>query len=201
MPKREFELRNNQEAISGAEKRMKIDCDDARTLLVNTPRRELAHSDYTVGWICAITTEYVAAQAFLDKKHNGPEYMSPNDNNNYTLGKFGKHNIIITILPNREYSISSAASVTKDILRSFPNIRISLMVGIGGSTPGLKHNIHLGDIVVSTPHNRKSSVFQYNFSKIIQDQSFQPTGFLNQPPAVLQAAVNRLKTQYESKGH
>lgn len=28
--------------------------------------------DYTVGWICAITTEYVAAQAFLDEKHDPP---------------------------------------------------------------------------------------------------------------------------------
>ena len=45
--------------------------------------------DYTVGWICAITTEYVAAQTFLDEKHEGPEYVSPSDNNDYTLGKVG----------------------------------------------------------------------------------------------------------------
>ena len=45
--------------------------------------------DYTVGWICAISTEYVAAQAFLDEKHEGPEYVSPNDNNDYTLGRLG----------------------------------------------------------------------------------------------------------------
>ena len=29
--------------------------------------------DYTVGWICAIVTEYVAAQAFLDREHDRPE--------------------------------------------------------------------------------------------------------------------------------
>ena len=57
--------------------------------------------DYTVGWICAISTEYVAAQAFLDEKHKGPEYVSFNDNNDYTLGKFGKHNVVIAILPPR----------------------------------------------------------------------------------------------------
>ncbi|KAH7113702.1 hypothetical protein B0J13DRAFT_243078 [Dactylonectria estremocensis] len=38
-------------------------------------------NDYTVGWICAITTEYVAAQEFLDEEHEGPEYVSPNDTN------------------------------------------------------------------------------------------------------------------------
>jgi hypothetical protein len=31
-------------------------------------------SKYTVGWICAITTEYVAAKAFLDKEHESLEY-------------------------------------------------------------------------------------------------------------------------------
>ncbi|KAL6690215.1 hypothetical protein J3F84DRAFT_390043 [Trichoderma pleuroticola] len=62
--------------------------------------------NYTVGWICAITTEYVAAQAFLDEKHEGPDYISPNNNNDYTLGKIGKHNVIIAVLPNGEYQAS-----------------------------------------------------------------------------------------------
>ncbi|KND90066.1 Vegetative incompatibility protein HET-E-1 [Tolypocladium ophioglossoides CBS 100239] len=41
--------------------------------------------NYTVGWISAVSMEYVAAQAFLDIKHDEPEYVSSNDNNNYTL--------------------------------------------------------------------------------------------------------------------
>jgi nucleoside phosphorylase len=157
--------------------------------------------DYTVGWICAISTEYVAAQAFLDEKHEGPEFVSPNDNNDYTLGKVGKHNVVIAVLPDGEYGTSSAASVARDMLHSFPNIRIGLMVGIGGGAPSRKHDIRLGDIVVSTPRDGKGGVFQYDFGKTIQDQSFQPTGFLNQPPVVLRAAVSGLKAQYESEGH
>jgi hypothetical protein len=47
----------------------------------------LSPEEYTVGWICAISTEYVAAQAFLDEKHDSPEYVSQNDNNIYTLGR------------------------------------------------------------------------------------------------------------------
>jgi nucleoside phosphorylase len=157
--------------------------------------------DYTVGWICAITTEYVAAQAFLDEKHEGPEYVSPNDNNDYTLGKFGKHNVVIAVLPEGEYGISSAASVASNMQHSFPNVRIGLLVGIGGGAPSQKHDIRLGDIVVSTPRGGKGGVFQYDFGKTIQDQSFRPTGFLNQPPMVLRTAVNGLKAQYESEGH
>ncbi|KAH8701007.1 nucleoside phosphorylase domain-containing protein, partial [Talaromyces proteolyticus] len=157
--------------------------------------------DYTVGWLCAISMECVAAQAFLDEKHKGPEYLSQNDNNDYTLGRIGKHNVVIAVLPDGEYGTSSAASVARDMLHSFPNVRIGLMVGIGGGAPSRKHDIRLGDIVVSAPRDGKGGVFQYDFGKTIQDQSFRPTGFLNQPPMVLRTAVSGLKTQYESEGH
>ena len=159
------------------------------------------NDDYTVGWICAISTEYVAAQAFLDEEHEGPEYVSPNDNNDYTLGKVGKHNVVIAILPDREYGTSSAVSVARDMLHSFLNVRIGLMVGIGGGAPSPKHDIRLGGIVVSAPGNGKGGVFQHDFGKRIQGQDFQETGFLNQPPTLLRTAIGGLKTQYERKGH
>jgi nucleoside phosphorylase len=158
-------------------------------------------NDYTVGWICAISTEYVTAQAFLDEKHEGPEYVSPNDNNDYTLGKFGRHNVVIAVLPDGEYGTASAAMVARDMLHSFPNVRVGLMVGIGGGAPSRQHDIRLGDIVVSAPRDGNSGVFQYDFGKTIQDQSFRTTGFLNQPPAILRTATNGLKAQYESEGH
>ena len=157
--------------------------------------------DYTVGWICAVSTEYVAAQAFLDDRHDEPEYVSQNDNNDYTLGQVGKHNVVIAVLPDGEYGTSSAAIVARDMLHSFPNVRIGLMVGIGGGAPSQRHDIRLGDIVVSAPRDRKGGVFQYDFGKTIQDQSFRPAGFLNQPPTVLRAAVSGLKAKYESEGH
>jgi nucleoside phosphorylase len=157
--------------------------------------------DYTIGWICAISTEYVAAQAFLDEEHEGPKYVSPNDNNDYTLGRVGRHNILIAVLPDGECGTSSAACVARDMLHSFPNVRIGLMVGIGGGAPSPKHDIRLGDIVVSAPCDWEGGVFQYDFGKTIQNQSFQQTRFLNQPPTVLRTAVSGLKAQYERKGH
>ncbi|KAH7151960.1 hypothetical protein B0J13DRAFT_594004 [Dactylonectria estremocensis] len=158
-------------------------------------------NDYTIGWICAIRTEYIAARAFLDEEHRGPGAVSPNDNNAYTLGKIGEHNVVIAVLPDGQYGISSAASVARDMMHSFPNIRVGLMVGIGGGAPSKKHDIRLGDIVVSAPREGKGGVFQYDFGKTIQDQSFRPTGFLNQPPAVLLTAVTVISGQYESDGH
>lgn len=145
-------------------------------------------ADYTVGWICAISTERVAAEAFLD-------------NNDYTLGRIGKHNVVIAVLPDGEYGTSSAACVARDMLHTFPNVRIGLMVGIGGGVPSQKHDIRLGDIVVNATRDGKSSVVQYDFGKTIQNQAFQTTGFLNQSPTVLRAALSGLKSQYERRGH
>jgi nucleoside phosphorylase len=156
---------------------------------------------YTVGWICAIATEYLAAQLFLDEEHEGPEFVSANDSNNYTLGKIGKHNVVIAVLPHGEYGISSATGVAKDMLHSFPNVRFGLMVGIGGGAPAPEHDIRLGDVVVSASGHGKGGVFQYDFGKAVQGQEFQETGFLNQPPTILRAAVHGLLTQYKRKGH
>ncbi|CAG7566001.1 unnamed protein product [Fusarium equiseti] len=156
-------------------------------------------NDYTVGWICAITTEYVAAQEFLDEEHDGPEYVSPNDNNHYTLGRVGRHNVVIAVLPDNEYGKSSAAGVARDMMHSFPNVRIGLMVGIGGGAPG-KHDIRLGDVVVSSGTNN-GGVLGYDFGKNRQGHDFQMTGFLNQPPTLLRTAMSGLKARYERRGH
>lgn len=156
---------------------------------------------YTVGWICAVTVEYVAAQAFLDEQHAPPEFLPPQNKNDYTLGRIGKHNVVICILPLGEYGTSSAARVAEGMLHSFPNVRIGLMVGIGGGAPSPHNDIRLGDVVVSTPLNGRSGVIQYDFGKMIQGQVFCPTGFLDQPPTLLRAAVNGLQAQYEMEGH
>ncbi|VUC23003.1 unnamed protein product [Clonostachys rosea] len=193
--------RNASDAISTQEERMSRDYGVACTPEADAPKQILANADYTIGWICAIATEFVAAQAFLDEKHEGPASVSPNDNNNYSLGKIGKHNVAIAVLPHGEYGTSSAATVARDMLHAFPNLRIGLMVGIGGGAPSHKNDIRLGDVVVSASGKEKGGVFQYDFGRAIQDQAFQRTGFLNQPPLVLRAAVSGLIAQYEIKGH
>jgi hypothetical protein len=128
------------------------------------------------------------------------EFVSPHDNNYYTLGKVGKYNVVIAVLPDNEYGKSSAVSVARDMMHSFPNIRFGLMVGIAGGVPG-KHDIRLGDIVIGCAGNGKGGVFGYDFGKATQGQGFQETGFLNQPPPLLRTTVSGLKTRYERKGH
>lgn len=162
-------------------------------------------NDYTVGWVCALTCEYVAAQEFLDEEHDPPESLQPNDTNDYTLGRISKHNVVIAVLPDGEYGTAMAATVATNMLNSFPNVRIGLMVGIGGGAPSPANDIRLGDVVVSVPREANGApnggVFEYDFGRTIQNQAFQVTRFLNQPPPTLRAAVRGLEALYTRKGH
>ncbi|KAE9570980.1 hypothetical protein CGMCC3_g12946 [Colletotrichum fructicola] len=158
---------------------------------------------YTVGWICALPTEFNAAKAFLDEKHEDTPSVARRDNNSYALGRIGCHNVVVAVLPDGEYGTTSAAVVAQGMLHSFPNVRIGLMVGIGGGAPSSKHDVRLGDVVVSSRDRGKGGVFQYDFGKLVQNQdvSFEHTDFLDQPPMALRTAVNALTGQYEMEGH
>lgn len=175
--------------------------DDALSPAAGTPKRKLDRTDYTVGWICAISREHVAALAFLDERHQRPEDLPAHDDNHYALGRIWKHNVVIVVLPAGEYGLNASASAAKDLSRSFPNVRIGLMVGIGGGAPSPDHDIRLGDIVVSTPGDGHGGVYQYDFGKAMQGRTFQTTGTLNQPPRFLRTAVNGLEAEYTSEGH
>ncbi|KAI1057209.1 hypothetical protein LB507_001457 [Fusarium sp. FIESC RH6] len=156
---------------------------------------------YTVAWICAVSTERVAAEVILDEEHELPTSVSPHDNNSYKLGKIGGHMVVIAVLPDGEYGTSSVACVARDLLHTFPNVRIGLMVGIGGGAPSKKHDIRLGDIVVGATRGGKSSVLQYDFGKAIQNQSLEMTGFMNQAPSILRTAIAGLRARHEIDGH
>ncbi|THW01808.1 hypothetical protein D6D26_04814, partial [Aureobasidium pullulans] len=54
----------------------------------------------------------------------------------------------MAVLSDGEYGVGSAASVITNMLNSFPNLRISLMVGIGGGAPTKQNDIRLGDVVM-----------------------------------------------------
>ncbi|KAJ0331406.1 hypothetical protein COL922a_012002 [Colletotrichum nupharicola] len=153
--------------------------------------------EYTIGWISAIATEFVAAQAFLDEKHEDPEILAPNDNNTYALGRIGRHNVAIATLPKSSIGTVSAAVVARDMVHTFPNIRVGLMLGVGGGAPSQLHDIRLGDVVVGCPGAGEGGIIQYDYGKTIQDQAFKETGHLNQPPQSILTAVAALEAKHE----
>lgn len=125
---------------------------------------------HTVGWIRFISIESVAACLFVDEEHESrPDHLSAIDSNDYTLGEMPDHNFVVAVMPDGEYGQTTATGVIKDMLSSFPNIRVGLMVNMGGGAPIAKHDIRLDDVVVSSPQDGTV------YGKLIQGQGFQHT--------------------------
>lgn len=164
--------------------------------------RTLRARDYHVAWISAIRKEYIIACAMLDETHNDPPDR-PEDHRFYTFGCINNHNVVIARLPEGTVGIDTAASLATDMASSFPQLRFGLMVGIAGGAPTKDNDIRLGDIVVSTPNDKKrlGGVVQYDFGASVQDQGFTRRGWLDRPPAILLNAVGQLQTKYETFGH
>lgn len=137
-----------------------------------------------------------AAKGMLDKVHQNPKEQDPSDHNTYLLGEVCGHNVVVACLPAGIYGITSAATVAKDMLRTFKSIRFGLMVGIGGGIPSKKHDIRLGDIVVGQPSATNDGIVQYDRGNALQNQGFERTGSLNAPPQVLLAALSRLQAEH-----
>ncbi|KAL6824588.1 ankyrin repeat-containing domain protein [Trichoderma sp. SZMC 28015] len=154
-------------------------------------------SDYTIGWVCALSKEQTAATAMLDARHDDLP-NPPNDPNAYTLGSIGKHNIAIACLPEGRYGNNAAASAAAHMVSTFPSLRFGLMVGIGGGVPS--NEIRLGDVVVSKPDSRFSGVIQWDLGKIEQGRLIEHTGSLNNPPTALLTALAKLRTKREMEG-
>ncbi|KAF9768002.1 hypothetical protein IL306_014758 [Fusarium sp. DS 682] len=90
------------------------------------------------------------------------------------------------------YGTTKAATVASHMLRSFRNIHIGLMVGIGGGVPTKRHDIRLGDVVVG------DSVIQYDLGKTERDGKFQRTGDTGKaPPDHLKTAVQSLRARHD----
>ncbi|KAL2160080.1 hypothetical protein VTH06DRAFT_1735 [Thermothelomyces fergusii] len=137
---------------------------------------------YTVGWI-------------------SPSGVARRDSNSYALGRIGRHNVVIAALPSGSYGLVAAAVAARDMLHSFPNVRLGLLVGTGGGAPGPGRDVRLGDVVVGIPGDGRGGVFQYDYGKAVQDQPFRVTAFLNRPPTALLTAVTQLRATHELRGH
>ncbi|KAK6331269.1 hypothetical protein TWF730_004357 [Orbilia blumenaviensis] len=152
-----------------------------------------SRADYTVGWICASPKELAAAEIMLDEIHPPPPQL-PNDENSYIFGSIGEHNIVIACLPETG-TINAATSVTWMAI-SFQNIRVTLMVGIGG---GIPPKVKIGDIVVSMPIDRYPGVVQYDFDTA-KTNGFRQTGALNKPKTALLSALRNLQAHHDISG-
>jgi nucleoside phosphorylase len=149
------------------------------------------HSHYTIAWICALPLELAASRAMLDEEHQMLP-LQPGDENTYILGRIDRHNVVMACLPGH-YGTNNAAIVATDLKRSFPSIRATLMVGIGGGAPAMA-DLRLGDVVVGT------RVMQYDMGRDVGDGRFEITADAKIPARLLLSAVSTVRTTHEQDG-
>ncbi|EAU31644.1 conserved hypothetical protein [Aspergillus terreus NIH2624] len=168
------------------------------TILSHQPKRQKTihgglpnprHDWYTVGWICALHIEMAAARAMLDETHE-PLSKHTDDSNTYVLGHIKEHNVVVACLPDGQYGTNNAAIVATNMLRTFPRIRICMMVGIGGGVPS-RADLRLGDVVVGT------RVMQCDLGKVIDDGHLLRTAVPRIPHQSLGTVVSALRSKHE----
>jgi nucleoside phosphorylase len=166
---------------------------DHHTAAMNPSPHRLSRDEYTVACICPMGVELAAVEAMLDDIHES--LPSSRDQNTYTLGRMGSHNIVVAVM--QEIGTNRAAAVATQLLNDFQAIRFGLLVGIGGGVPGEEEDddIRLGDVVVGKPTATSGGVVQFDRGKATLGGLFQRTGSLNKPSAVLSANLHRLQAR------
>lgn len=104
------------------------------------PKKTLQKDEYTVGIITVLDFELAAAKAILDEEHEYPDDFEevPGDDNIYTWGRIGKHNVVIAAFEAGSYGIAPAATVARSMAMSISSLRVGLLVGIGEGFPTLR---------------------------------------------------------------
>ncbi|PNS18094.1 Palmitoyltransferase akr1 [Sphaceloma murrayae] len=155
-------------------------------------------SAISVGIICALPHELGAICAMLDHEYAQINEHDPLDSNSYVAGRIAHHDVVAACLPSGEYGTAVAAAVAKHMVRSFPQIKIGVMVGVGGGIPSEYHDIRLGDVAVSRPEGTVGGVIQYDLGRELErgkdgEERFERVGQLDKAPPALRSAVNKLE--------
>ncbi|KAL0931585.1 uncharacterized protein CTRU02_214320 [Colletotrichum truncatum] len=134
-----------------------------------------------------------AVRYMLDREHDRLP-TKEGDSNIYVLGELHGHDLVLACLPGSQGK-GAAATVATNMARTFPSISWWFFVGIGGGVPSKKHDIRLGDVVVSMPEGQYGGVVQYDLGKET-DGGFVRKGFLSPPPPLLRSAVVRMRSDH-----
>ncbi|KAK5626096.1 hypothetical protein RRF57_001811 [Xylaria bambusicola] len=153
---------------------------------------------YTVGILCAMDLERNAVRYMLDEEHRRLP-SQPGDSNSYTLGELQGHNVVLACLPSQQGK-GASATVATNMSRSFPSIKWRLFVGIGGGVPSDKHDIRLGDVVISMPEGEHAGVVQYDLKRET-NSGFELKGFLWPLPALLRNAAQDMRSDHLGRDH
>ncbi|CAO2649637.1 Nn.00g070220.m01.CDS01 [Neocucurbitaria sp. VM-36] len=166
--------------------------------------KQLSCGDYHVAWICPVAdVELLPARLMLDKEHPAPPYDTHYDENTYICGTINGHAVVVATLPQGETGNVNGGRLTASMFKTYPNLRIVVLVGIGGGIPR-SHisedplaNIHLGDVVVGWPGDGKPACVYHDRGRLKVNGQFEMVGTIRNPEWRLLNALTILVSDHE----
>ncbi|KAF5598248.1 kinesin light chain [Fusarium pseudocircinatum] len=159
--------------------RVLVNTSDTRANSVNSyPPRPSDRRGFEIAIICALTLEADAIEALFDHhwEDDGPPFdKEPGDPNAYSTGVIGRFNVVLAYMPGM--GKVNAATVAANCGKSFPCIKLALVVGICGVVPfsPTKDEIILGDVIIS------NGVIQYDFGRLFPERLVRKDTLLDAP--------------------
>jgi hypothetical protein len=103
---------------------------------------------YTVGWICPLADQFIAARAILDKDF-GTFHLKGRI---YHGGRVGEHNVVLALQPTN--GCDATRSLLNSMVHELESLELFVVVGVGGGVPYYKNvgsqiQMVLGDVVVA----------------------------------------------------
>ncbi|KAJ4223009.1 hypothetical protein NW760_010697 [Fusarium oxysporum] len=159
--------------------RVPVNPPDTRTSSAKSyPSRPSDRRGFEIAIICALTLEADAIEALFDHhwEDDGPPFdKEPGDPNAYSTGVIGRFNVVLAHMPGM--GKVHAATVASNCGKSFPSIKLALVVGICGIVPfgPAKDEIILGDVIIS------NGVIQYDFGRQLPERFSRKDTLLEVP--------------------
>jgi nucleoside phosphorylase len=161
-------------------------------------------TDYHVAWICPVAdVELLPARLMLDELHPPPLYDTHFDENTYTYGTVNGHAVVVATCPPGQTGNVNAGRLTGPMFKTFPNIRMALLVGIGGGIPRPDvpkdplDDIHLGDVVVGCTSDGKPSCVYHDRGRSKVNGQFEMVGTMQDPDWRLTNALSMLTSDHQ----
>lgn len=122
--------------------------------------------DFFVAIICALPREADAVTLLFDTfwDEDGDTFgRAKGDTNAYTTGRFGSHNVVLAVLP--AMGTTNAAAAAANLRLSYPNLKLTLIIGICGGIPKVGGiDAFLGDVIIG------KTIVQYDYGRLYPGQ-------------------------------
>ncbi|KAL8402397.1 hypothetical protein RB596_008966 [Gaeumannomyces avenae] len=166
--------------------------------------RPTSRDDFEIAIICALTQEADAVKALFDERWDGHGQDGygkvAGDPYSYACGRIGRHNVVVPHMTGM--GKADAANVATNCGRSFPGVKIALVVGVCAGVPsvsggpGQKKDVVLGDVIIS------QGVVQYDFGRQTDAGLYTkvtPLESLGKPITEISSLVAMLKSRDDRK--